>query len=166
MTNDCWLLTVDCWRAGQKNENCANYLLAAWFDFTPYDEARIWYHSGLTAAIDISRAFEKAEVGRPEDRMLQGKRKKKAKLLHSKFFFPSAFCLFPSSFWLIPSGFWLLLSNPECEFNLKFPVCLMLRLLPLFACGGFAVFAVEDILLRTRHPGSVSVSPNLGKLGT
>ena len=31
----CWLLTVDCRRRGQKNENCANYLLRAWFDFTP-----------------------------------------------------------------------------------------------------------------------------------
>jgi hypothetical protein len=100
--------------------------------------------------------------------MLQGKRKKKQNYCIQNFSFlpPSAFCLFPYSFWLIPSGFWLLLSNPEWEFNLKFPVCLMLRLLPLFAWGGFPVFAVEDILLRTWHPGSVSVSPNLGKLGT
>jgi len=30
-----WLLTVDCRRAGQKTENSANYLLRAWFDFTP-----------------------------------------------------------------------------------------------------------------------------------
>jgi len=77
-----------------------------------------------------------------------------------------SFRLPPSAFFPIPSGFWLLLSNPECEFNLKFPVCVMLRLLPLFAWGGFAVFAVKDILLGTWHPGSVSVSPNLGKLGT
>ena len=57
LTVDCWLMTVDCWLmtvdwwlltvdCESKNENCANYLLAAWFDFTPDDEARIWYHSG------------------------------------------------------------------------------------------------------------------------
>ncbi|CAA9369771.1 hypothetical protein AVDCRST_MAG84-4202 [uncultured Microcoleus sp.] len=28
-------MTVDCRRRGQKNENCANYLLASGFDFTP-----------------------------------------------------------------------------------------------------------------------------------
>jgi len=48
------LLTVDCRRRGQKNKNCANYLLAAWFDFTPDDETRIWYRSGRTAGIDIT----------------------------------------------------------------------------------------------------------------
>jgi len=35
----------------------------------PTPQARIWYHSGA-AGIDISRDFDKAEVGRPEDRIL------------------------------------------------------------------------------------------------
>ena len=48
----CWLLTVDCRRRGQKNENCANYWLRSWFDFTPdfrgadfisFRHSRNWY---------------------------------------------------------------------------------------------------------------------------
>ena len=62
----CWLLTVDCWRAGQKNENCANYLLRAWFDFTPdfwsknlisfRQQCRNWYyrHSAIIILQDCT----------------------------------------------------------------------------------------------------------------
>ena len=49
MIVDCWLLTVDC---ESKKWKLLWYLLAAWFDFTPDDEARIWSHSGA-AGIDI-----------------------------------------------------------------------------------------------------------------
>ncbi len=58
------LKSIDCWRAGQKNENCANYLLASGFDFTPdfwsldlisflpdcrnwYDRWLSWFGAGL-----------------------------------------------------------------------------------------------------------------------
>jgi hypothetical protein len=46
---------VDCRRAGQKNENCANYLLASGFDFTPDDRGADLISFRQQAGIDMRR---------------------------------------------------------------------------------------------------------------
>jgi len=116
---------------------------------------------------------EKAEINRPEDIIFEGDRQT-AKLLPSKVGFSAAFgrryspVLAQNPLNPVHCSLAELLSSakPGIELNLTFPVYLVLRIVPMFACGGFPIFGVEGILSRTSHFGAISVSPNLGKLGT
>jgi len=68
MTHDCWLLTVDCWlltvEGGVKKMKIARII--CWprdSTLRPTFWARIWYHSGLTAGIDMTDDYHDLEHG-------------------------------------------------------------------------------------------------------